>query len=109
MLSALSAAGADFLIVGAHALAAHGHPRATGDLDLWLGPTPVNALKVWKAFIESGAPLQEIRREDFEMSGVVFQIGLPPGRVDLMTSIRGIEFDAACPRKSIWSSRVCVL
>jgi hypothetical protein len=106
MLSALSAAGSDFLIVGAHALAAHGHPRATGDLDLWLRPTPENALKVCKALIESGAPLHEIRREDFETSGVVFQIGLPPGRVDLMTSISGIEFDAACPRKSIWSSRV---
>lgn len=49
MLDALSAAGAEFLIVGAHALAAHGRPRATGDLDLWIGSTPENAQRVWNA------------------------------------------------------------
>ena len=62
MLSALSAAGADFLIVGAHAVAAHGHPRATGDLDVWVYPTPENAGRVWSALEQFGAPLFDLRR-----------------------------------------------
>ena len=58
MLSALSAAGAEFLIVGAHAMAAHGRPRATGDLDVWVRPTPENAARVWAALRSFGAPLR---------------------------------------------------
>jgi hypothetical protein len=60
MLSALSDAGAEFLIVGAHALAVHGRPRATGDLDIWIQPTPENASRVWKALAEFGAPMDQI-------------------------------------------------
>ena len=61
MLDALFAAGAEFLIVGAHALAAHGRPRATGDLDLWIRPTAENAERVWRALVQFGAPLNELR------------------------------------------------
>ena len=64
MLSALSAAGAEYLIVGAHALAAHGRPRATGDLDIWVRPTEENAHKVWAALARFGAPLSALKRED---------------------------------------------
>jgi hypothetical protein len=72
MLSALSGAGADHLLVGAHALAVHGRPRATGDLDLWIRPTPDNADRVWQAFILSGLDFQSAweRRATVELGGL---------------------------------------
>jgi hypothetical protein len=99
MLSALSAAGAEFLIVGAHAMAAHGRPRATGDLDVWVRPTPENAARVWAALRSFGAPLFDLSLEDLTRSGVVFQIGVPPCRIDLLTEITGVTFDEAWPRR----------
>jgi hypothetical protein len=102
MLSALSDAGADFLLVGAHALAVHGLVRATGDLDLWVRPTPENAERVWEALVRFGAPLDRIDKADFALPDIVVQIGLPPRRIDLLTSISGVEFEEA------WSARVAV-
>jgi hypothetical protein len=78
MLSALSAAEAEFLVADAHALAAHGHPRATGGLDLWIRPTPENAERVWAALARFGAPLGDLTKEDLATPEIVFQIGLPP-------------------------------
>jgi hypothetical protein len=97
MLSALSAAGAEFLIVGAHAVAAHGRPRATGDLDVWVRPTAENAERVWSALERFGAPLFDLSREDLARPGVVFQIGVPPCRIDILTEITGVTFDEAWP------------
>lgn len=99
MLSALSAEGAEYLVVGAYALAAHGLPRATGDLDLWVRPTPENARRVWRALVRFGAPLQTLTERDLQTEGIVFQIGVAPCRIDLMTSIEGVGFDEA------WASR----
>jgi hypothetical protein len=99
MLDALSAARADFLIVGAHALAAHGRPRATGDLDIWIRPTPDNAQRVWSALVEFGAPLGELTLDDLATSGIVFQIGIQPARIDILTAVTGLRFDDA------WSHR----
>ena len=99
MLAALSAAGAEFLVVGAHALAAHGRPRATGDLDLWIRPTPENAQRVWNALIAFGAPLDELRLEDLSTAEVVFQIGVVPARIDILPSLTGLEFDQAWARR----------
>src|SRR5260221_6257664 len=99
MLSTLSAAGADFLLVGAHARAAYGIPRATADMDVWVRPTPQNALCVWKALAEYGAPLQDMTLQDFSVPGVVFQIGLPPYRIDILTEISGVTFDEAWPNR----------
>ena len=99
MLSALFAAGAEFLIVGAHALAAHGRPRATGDLDIWVRPSPENARRVWSALQQFGAPLRDLTVEDLASVDVVFQIGLPPSRIDLLTSISGVSFDDAWPNR----------
>src|SRR5439155_13110329 len=95
MLSALCAAGAEFLIVGAHALAAHGLPRATGDLDLWVRPTPANAERVLAALRTFGAPLFDLEAEDLTRPGTVFQIGMVPCRIDILTSISGVAVDAA--------------
>src|SRR5260221_8278830 len=100
MLSALCGAGAEFLVVGAHALAAHGRPRATGDLDLWVRPTKDNAQRVWQALAAFGAPLQNLSVGDLSDPDVVFQIGIPPNRVDILTAIDGVEFDAAWKRRS---------
>jgi hypothetical protein len=102
MLAALSDAGADFLVVGAHALAAHGIPRATGDLDIWIRPTPDNAARVWTALERFGAPLDELRPDDLSSPDVVFQIGVSPSRIDLLTSITAVTFEEA------WLNRIQV-
>ncbi len=102
MLSALSDAGAEFLVVGAHALAAHGRPRATGDLDIWVRPTLENAERVWVALRAFRAPLHDLTRDDLATPGVVFQIGLPPRRIDILTDISGVEFEAAWSRRALF-------
>jgi len=103
MLSALCEAGAEFLVVGAHALAAHGAPRATGDLDLWVRPTPENAERVLAALHRFGAPVFDLTKADLTARDTVFQIGLPPSRIDLLTGLTGLTFAAA------WENRVPIV
>jgi hypothetical protein len=99
MLSALSAADAEFLVVAAHALAAHGVPRATGDLDLWERGTPENARKVLAALKSFGVPLFNLSVKDLSTPDIVFQIGVAPLRIDILTSITGVEFEGAWARR----------
>jgi hypothetical protein len=99
MLSALSAAGVEYLIVGAHALAAHGVPRATGDLDIWIRPTPDNASRTLRALAAFGAPLADLSIDDLTRPDTVFQIGLPPSRIDIVSGITGVSFDDAWQRR----------
>ncbi|MHB2019438.1 MAG: hypothetical protein ACYCW6_21010 [Candidatus Xenobia bacterium] len=99
MLSALSEAGAEFLIVGAYALAAYGSPRATGDLDIWVRPTPENAQRVWLALARFGAPLNDLTVAELSAPDVVFQIGVVPCRIDILTAISGVAFDDAWPAR----------
>lgn len=99
MLSALSAAGVKFLIVGAHALAAHGAPRATGDLDIWVQATTENAARVLTALRQFGAPLLDLSEADLCAEDTVFQIGVPPSRIDILTGISGVGFDDAWERR----------
>lgn len=96
-VACLRAEACAFLIVGAHAMAAHGVPRATGDLDVLVRPDPGNALRVFKALARFGAPAAAhgIGPEDFARTGVVYQMGLPPNRIDILTSISGVSFEAA--------------
>ncbi len=101
ILAALSAADAEFLVVGAHALAAHKRPRATGDLDIWVRATPENAKKVWSALTAFGAPLHDLTIDDLSDPEVVFQMGLPPYRIDILTSISGVAFEEAWPNRII--------
>jgi len=100
LISAFNAAEVDYLIVGAHALAAHGHVRATKDLDVWIRPTPENAARTYRALGDFGAPLAELRESDLATPGVVFQIGVAPVRIDVVTSIDGVEFE------DCWRARV---
>lgn len=99
ILSELFEAGAEFLIVGAHALAAHGIPRATGDLDIWIRPTPENAGRVFQALVRFGAPLFDLTRDELTRPDTVFQIGMPPARVDILSGISGVDFDTAWARR----------
>lgn len=87
----------EFVIVGAHAIAAHGAPRATGDLDVLVRPDASNAQRVFRALLRFGAPVAAhgVSDADFMLSGTVYQMGLPPNRIDLMTSISGVSFDEA--------------
>ncbi len=100
MLSAFTAEGVEYLLVGAQALAVHGVPRATGDLDLWVRATPDNATRVIAALRRFGAPLQQVSEADFTQKDVVFQIGVAPHRIDLVTSIDGVEFEDAVTRRT---------
>lgn len=102
ILSALSEEGVECLLVGAYAVAAHGLPRATGDIDIWVQPSPTNAERVWKALIRFGAPLTDLNVEDFTIPGRVVQIGVAPCRIDLLTTITAVAFDEA------WRDRLVV-
>lgn len=97
LVACLTAEHCEYLIVGAHALAAHGSPRATGDLDVFVRPTTENARRVIRALQAFGAPIQAhgVTSEDFETEGTVYQMGLPPRRIDILTQLSGISFDDA--------------
>jgi len=89
----------DHLVIEAHALAAHGHVRATLDIDIWVKPTGENAGRTWRALQRFRAPLSKMKPEDFAEPQVLDQIGVPPSRIDIMTSVTGLEFDAAWPNR----------
>jgi len=99
LLAELNAAAAEYLIVGAHAVAVHGHPRASKDLDIWVRSTPENAERVYRALATFGAPLHELKIADLANAGTIFQIGVEPVRVDIITSVDGVEFDEAWPAR----------
>jgi hypothetical protein len=99
LLRAFSDRSVRFMIVGAYALGVHGRPRATGDLDVWVDPTPDNAENIIRALEQFGAPIGQITAADFSRPGIVFQMGLPPLRIDVLTELSGLTFSEA------WSSR----
>ena len=86
-----------FMVVGAYALAIHGRPRATGDLDIWIQPSTDNAARVMRALAAFGAPLDQITESDFASPGVTYQLGVAPGRIDILTDLTGLTFDEAWP------------
>lgn len=95
ILSAFSAEKVEFMVVGGYAMAFHGFVRATGDIDLWIRCSPENANRVWKALHKFGAPLFDLNIEDLKTPGMVFQIGLVPSRIDIITQIDGVDFEDA--------------
>jgi predicted nucleotidyltransferase len=102
MLSCLRDEGVEFIVVGAYALAAHGLPRATGDIDIWVRNSRENALRVMSALSKFGAPTSGLSENDFTAADRVVQFGVEPCRIDLLTGIDGVEFDEA------WGNRVAV-
>ena len=94
MLHALSDEKVKFVLVGAYALAAHGYPRATMDIDIWVMPSPENADAVLRALHRFGAALHNLTKEDLQKDGIIFQIGVAPRRIDIITTASGLQFEA---------------
>jgi len=95
ILLAFNAEQVDFILVGAYALAAYGYPRATMDIDLWVMPSPENARAVIRALKRFGTPLHGLSVEDLERRDTVFQIGVAPRRIDIITGATGLDYDSA--------------
>lgn len=95
LLSTFNAHGVEYLVVGGHALAAHGLIRATKDLDVWVQPSEQNAARVYRALAAFGAPLHDLAEADLATAGLIFQIGIPPVRIDIITVIDGVGFEDA--------------
>ena len=98
MLRSLADEGAEFLLIGAYAMALHGYVRSTGDLDLWVQPSAQNSAAVLKALERFGAPLHDLTLEDLQKGDTVFQIGVAPLRIDIVTGVTGLEFPDASAR-----------
>ncbi len=100
LLRELAAADVRYLVVGAYALAHHARPRATGDLDIWVEPTHENAARAHAALRAFGAPLGDLSVEELAQPELVYQIGVVPRRIDILTSLTGLTFHEA------WTTRV---
>ena len=100
LFAALCDAGADFLLVGGHAVMFHSVPRYTKDLDVWVRPTPDNAARVHRALLAFGAPMSDLAVEDLAVPDTIFQIGVAPNRIDVITAVDGVGF------KDAWARRI---
>ncbi|MBI4822038.1 MAG: hypothetical protein HY791_37620 [Deltaproteobacteria bacterium] len=96
----MNAESSEFLVVGAHAVMFHTAPRFTKDLDIWIHPTSGNAEKVLRALARFGAPASELTIEDLTSPGTIFMMGIPPNRIDILTTLDGLDFESA------WKDRV---
>ncbi|WP_235833024.1 DUF6036 family nucleotidyltransferase [Arcticibacter tournemirensis] len=85
----------EYMVVGAHALAFHGRPRHTGDLDIWIKPSIFNAEKMINVIDDFGFSSLGLVKEDFLKDNYVTQLGYPPLRIDILNSISGVDFDEA--------------
>ena len=101
ILLSLSNKKVKFLLVGAYAMAAHGYPRSTMDIDLWVMPAPENAILVLEALEDFGAPSVDLSPNDFLEKDIIFQIGVAPRRIDILTSVDGLEFADAYDNSEI--------
>ena len=98
MLKCLNKAGVDYIMVGGWAINLYGYIRATVDLDIWILPEKANAQKVYAALGEFGAPISDINPDDFAAEGIIFQIGVAPCRIDIITKISGVNYSEAVER-----------
>jgi len=102
ILSAFHAEQVEFLVIGSYAVAVYGRARATEDLDIWVRPSEVNSHRVMQALLRFGAPTSALSAQDFQFADAVFQMGNPPWRIDILTSIDGVTFDEAWPDRQMW-------
>lgn len=98
MIVCLLESEVDFMLVGGYAVALHGWPRTTFDIDFWILANPENAKSVMRAIRAFGAPLMNLTEEDFHKPGMVFQIGVPPQRIDIISAISGLDYAEASRR-----------
>lgn len=89
-----------YLVVGGYAVALHGHPRYTKDIDIWIALTPENAKQVVKALHQFGFGSLGLTPEDFLVPSQVVQLGYPPSRIDLLTSLKGVDFELCYPERT---------
>ena len=99
LLSALNDYDARYLVIGGYAVMLYTEPRFTKDLDLWVEPTRENGARVFQALAHFGAPLAGVTPDDFSSEGLFYQMGSPPVRVDILTSVTGMRFEEAWPRR----------
>lgn len=99
MLQLLLSHEVKFLVVGAYAMSAYGYPRATGDIDIWVESSPDNSARVYQTLLDFKAPTFQVEEMTFTRPGVIFQIGLPPRRIDIITKIDGVDFKKAYPKR----------
>lgn len=97
----LNSNSVEYLLAGGYAVAVHGYPRFTGDLDVWVKPTPENAEKVLRTLKEFGFGAIELSKEELIKKDMVIQLGYPPYRIDLITGLSGVEFDHCLPNKKV--------
>jgi len=95
MLQLLLEEQVDFILVGAYALGAHGYPRATGDIDIWVKADEANSKKIYQTLARFGVPLDQLNENDFAGEGIIFQIGVAPRKIDIITQIDGVTYDEA--------------
>ena len=98
MIECLQREGVEFMLVGGYAVALHGWPRMTFDIDFWILANPQNATAVLRALKAFGAPMMDLKEEDFHRPGMVFQIGIAPQRIDILSSISGLSYVEAQSR-----------
>jgi hypothetical protein len=100
-LKLLNSAGTEYLVVDGYAVAYHGHPRATGDLDIWVAVTPDNARRVADSLRRFEFSQSSVAPEMFLTEGQVIRMGVPPLRIELLTGISGVEFSACYSKRII--------
>ena len=98
MIECLLREGVEFMLVGGYAVALHGWPRMTFDIDFWIMANPQNAAAVIRALKAFGAPLMDLKEEDFHRPGMVYQIGMVPQRIDILSAISGVVYEDAVSR-----------
>lgn len=101
LLSIFNAAGVRYLIVGGYAVMIHAEPRYTKDLDIWVDRSAANAQALFEALARFGAPLKGLKPTDFTEPEVFYQIGIEPVRIDILTSVSGLEFESTWERRLI--------
>ena len=99
ILQSFNAAGVKYLVVGAYAVAAYSRPRATGDIDLWVDTDADNARRTYRALAAFGAPMDQVDERTFCEPDIVFQVGVAPVRIDILTAIDGVTFGEAWPHR----------
>ena len=96
-IQSLNDNGVRYLVIGGYAVALHGYPRYTKDMDVWVEMTPENAKKLIKALDQFGFASLELKAEDFLVPDQIIQLGYPPRRIDVLTTLPGIEFSECFP------------
>lgn len=100
LLRLLNSSGVKYLVVGGYAVGYYGYPRPTGDLDIWILISPENASKVTSSLVEFGFSSTDLSEKFFLKEGNLVRLGLPPVRVEILTTVTGVSFDDCYKRKT---------